>query len=179
MIRQDEHGQPIIPIATGDAEEDVFLFVGFVSFLAQGLEAELVNLAVVLRANGEEALGDDELDLLFDAHEKKTLGKLFLAIRARLALPEESEAAIVAAVEERNRLTHHFFRQHTEDFLGSVGRREMIEDLRTIGTCLLKADRCASDIGDQLWAMRGVTMAMRELAVKDMKRSAESRDGAV
>lgn len=177
-MRHDASGQPVIPEPEGDDERETFTFVGFTSFIAQGFEAELLNLAVGLRATGSGIADGESIERDFEVHEKKTLGALFKAVRERIALSEDDEGQISAAVEARNRLTHRFFREHTENFLSGAGRREMIAELRVMSRTMLKADAVCSALTDQLWALLGVSAGMRQLAVEEMTTKAKIRDAA-
>jgi len=176
VMHTDNNGQPIIPEPDGDDERELFTFVGFVSFLAQGLEAEVTNLAVGLRAIGGTGLSPQEYEDLFVQHERRTLGSIFVAVRAHITLPIETEYAVSDAIDARNRLVHHFFRIHAENFMSATGRREMIAELRTMARVILTADALCSDLTDQLWASLGVSEVVRAQMVADMAQRALDRD---
>jgi hypothetical protein len=176
MVNQPDRYQPLIPDREGDDEKDVFLFLGFASFLAQGLEAELVNIAVAVAMDEHKSFSNQEIDTMFDDHEMRTLGSLFSRVRTHLVLEADAERAIRLAVNERNRLAHHFFRQHSTHFLTSTGRRRMIDDLQSLARTLLDADKIATTLSDQLWTLRGVSWELRESLALKILNDAERRD---
>lgn len=171
--------QPSIPEPEGDSEKEVFAFLGFAAFLAQELEAELINVAVALRAEEGPELSDQAIEQLFDTHEKRTLGTLLVGVRSRLTLSAGAETAIARAADERNRLIHRFFREHASHFLTPTGRGKMIEDLRSMARSFLEADTFLTDLSNELWALRGVTKAMREMIVQQQMAGADASDQAV
>ena len=157
----------------------MFAFIGFATFIAQRLEAELVSLVVALRANGDVALDEADVERLFTDHEERTMGQLVAAVRSLLAVSADEETCIALAVDERNRLAHRFFREHAEEFFTAAGRRAMIDNLRAICTALLSANGVVSWLSDQLWAMAGVSKAIRQMEVEALQANAEQRDPAV
>lgn len=177
-MQYDASGRPIVPEPEADDERETFTFVGFASFVAQGLEAELLNLVVGLRATGSGITDGESIERDFAIHEKKTLGALFRSVREHIALSEADEGLIASAVEARNRLMHRFFGEHTENFLSAAGRRDMIVELQEMSRAMMKADAVCSELTDQLWALLGVSAAMRQLAVEDMMTKATIRDSA-
>jgi len=83
---------------------------GLAAFLGQVLESVLV---MILLGNGKvqgTATTAEELNELETTLKKKgTLGSLVKQVRAKCAVPANTELLITAAVEKRNFLIHHFF----------------------------------------------------------------------
>lgn len=179
MYIEPSNEQPQIPQPTGDDQKEVFAFIGFATYTAHRLEAELINLVVALRANGEVDLDEAEVDRLFMDHQRRTMGQLVGAVRTLLAVSADEETCIALAVEERNRLAHRFFREHAQEFFIPSGRRAMIDNLRAICTAILAAEEMVSWLSVQLWSMAGVNKAVRESEAEALKAKAEQRDAAL
>jgi hypothetical protein len=89
-----------IPDAVSDEPQEVFAFVGLALYAASVLEAELINLAVGLRANSKnEQIYQEEVDEWFSENEARTFGSLANSIRKMTTLNSETEDLVFARVE--------------------------------------------------------------------------------
>ena len=171
---EDEQGIPTI--AEGDAQ-DVYAFVGLTLYSASVLEAELINLAVGLRASLKaDGHYRDELEAWFDQHEAMTFGALLAVIRRLTTVSVETEETVSQALKTRNRFVHSFFRDHAEDFLSQPGRRGMIEKLRQHAILFRKADRILSQETSRIWKSLGLTDETIEREMALLKDRASARD---
>jgi hypothetical protein len=156
---------------------EVFAFVGLALYAASVLEAELINLAVGLRAGLQKRkLYREELEGWFGEHEAMTFGTLAKAIRKLTSLDDTTEHLVSKALKSRNRLVHAYFRDHAESFMSLSGRRQMLEELRTDIELYRDADRALTKIGGPLWRTLGLTDQFFDAEYESMKARAISRD---
>lgn len=98
-----------IPPIESCCEKEVYAFFGLAAYCAQVFEHVALNLALVLRLPGINAVSQDLLDDLYNSLGKQILGRLFHAAKKEVEIPESDAAYIEEAVELRNILVHHFF----------------------------------------------------------------------
>ncbi len=88
--------------------------------------------------------------MLFDADKKwaadlyadisrQTLGQIIKNAKRHTEALTRLEPLLSKALEERNRLSHHFFRQHNLRINSDEGRAIMLADLESIHNVLLEA----------------------------------------
>lgn len=70
---------------------------------------------------------------------RHTLGQLVKNLNSKTHTLNQMEALLTRALEERNRLYHHFYRQHNFRRNSGDGRAIMISDLEVIHDTLLEA----------------------------------------
>lgn len=122
--------------------QDVYAKFGEVAEAAQLLETELGNLLWLADIVEHNLLDEPDPELamnLIDEINRKTLGKLIRATKAKAPLPPNVEQLLVQALDERNRLSHSFYRQHNFRQNSEDGRTIMLEDLRKIHECVWEA----------------------------------------
>jgi hypothetical protein len=132
--------------------DDVYKKFGMVSEAAQLLETELGTLlfdfGIVeegLLIPTSEAHRERAAELL-DGINRQTLGQLIRNNKRRTYALDRLEPLIGSALEERNRLAHHFYRQHNLRRNSDGGRSIMLDDLDSIHDVLLKAVMLLSGI---------------------------------
>lgn len=76
--------------------------------------------------------------------DRKTFGQLIQGARPQTQLDPELEGVLEAALKERNRLTHHFYRQHNLRRNTDAGRAIMMADLESIHAVLIRAMKAVS-----------------------------------
>ncbi len=76
---------------------------------------------------------------LLDGINRQTLGQLVGNTKRRTDALDRLEPLIGAALEERNRLAHHFYRQHNLRRNSDGGRSIMLDDLESIHDILIRA----------------------------------------
>src|SRR5258706_5380792 len=104
-----------IPEPDDDDPKEVFAFFGLASYAAQVLEAELTNLLVATHLREEIPATSDAVEELFSEHFTYTLGKLLKLARARVVLPQSTEALITEALPASNLFIHRFFDDHSQN----------------------------------------------------------------
>lgn len=167
--------------------DEVYAKFGEVSEAAQLLEAEIGTLLLASRVNDFVSLADDPTDDTLDSPfvvdsaaacknldeiNASTLGRLITAFGKSNARPEQlDELGLSAALKERNRLAHHFYRQHNFRRNSDAGRRIMMQDLEFMHGTILKAYKAVSLISgidlDALIAAQSETPKTEELPVDD------------
>lgn len=168
-----------IPPIESSCEKEVYAFFGLAAYCAQVFEHAALNLALVLRLPGIDAVSQDLFDDLYASLEKHTLGRLFRAAKVKVDISESDLNHIEEAVELRNILVHHFFKTHAEDFVSELGRLEMIKELQLIISKLKQADTLMENIYSPLWKMYGVTDQFIEREMEAMYQRATLRDASV
>lgn len=165
-----------IPDPEDSGPKEVFAFAGLALYAAAVFEAELTNLLAGSKMAKERPTSADEVEALFSDNYAKTLGQLIQLVRARVSFPNDSEALIGRALAERNRLIHHFFRDHSENFVSEIGRREMIADLREMTALFRAADQASESVSNPLFERLGVTSEIIAAELNTMYARAKSRD---
>jgi hypothetical protein len=121
---------------------DVYCKFGEVSEAAQLLETELGTLLLEHQATEEGLLDDPDPKKAVRILEKinhSTLGRLFKQFTKSTDSLADLEELLNRALNERNRLTHSFYRQHNFRKNSDTGRALMLEDLENIHRTILEA----------------------------------------
>ena len=134
-----------------DAEEttkEVYARFGLAMYYAQVLEHGLVNALVCLQQlpNKRAVARDREqwntaVDEFLDHHFQTTLGRMIKSFREGSEVPPDLEGLLGRALEKRNWLTHHYFRERADEFVTHDGRLRMISELEIVRKLLDDADR--------------------------------------
>ncbi len=135
--------------------DQVYAKFGEVSEAAQLLETEIGTLLFASRVNDFVSLADDPDDETLDSPfvvdsktarntldeiNASTLGKLIIAFRKSGVRSDQlDELGLEAALKERNRLAHHFYRQHNFRRNSNAGRMIMMQDLEAMHDTILNA----------------------------------------
>lgn len=154
----DEDGYVLIDeLPDDDARvKEVFARFGLTAYKAQVFDHGLVNL--VAFARGSEIIHRaTEIDALFVELFRKTTGALVNTISKENRLGPADLETCRRAVSERNRLIHHFFRDHAEDFISAAGQQIMINDLAEIALLLDAAETACSRVTLEVGKARGLT----------------------
>jgi hypothetical protein len=122
--------------------DDVYRKFGETAEAAQLLETELGNVLLSFGAFDEDLLTgmnpSRAADLVGEI-DASTLGRLLRRLRGKTCLPDELEAILSEALEQRNRLSHSFYRQHNFRRNSDEGRGMMLKDLGCIHESIIKA----------------------------------------
>lgn len=122
--------------------DDVYRKFGETAEAAQLLETELGNILMTARCIDEGLLEKKNptraADIL-DSVSRHTLGQLLKNLNNRTQSLDALDALLVKARDERNRLSHSFYREHNFRRNSDEGRALMLEDLGTIHSALLHA----------------------------------------
>jgi len=167
----------IVPPAESSDLDELYAFLGAALFVAQGLELEVTNLIVGVQGAASPSLLPGATTAMFEELEGKTFGGLLADVRRHAAVDTETEALLRRALKERNRLVHDFFSGHDENVYSEAGRREMIEDLRSIIALFCDADEATNQITTRVWKELGLTEEMIRERWQELAARAAARDG--
>jgi hypothetical protein len=122
--------------------DDVYRKFGEAAEAAQLLETELGSMLMMARSIDEGLLEKENparaADIL-DSVNRHTLGQLLKSLNNHTQSLDALDALLVKARDERNRLSHSFYREHNFRRNSDEGRALMLADLETIHSALLDA----------------------------------------
>ncbi|WP_148046791.1 hypothetical protein [Nocardioides pocheonensis] len=159
--------------------KEVFAVYGRAAYQAQVLERGLANVLTVARTAAARGSGDD-FDAFLEQHLGSTMGRLVSLLGPHVHEDGDVLPNLRAALEERNRLAHRFFRQHELDFGSFSGREEMLAELYGLIELFESVDASLRIVIDRLLASVGMTAEQRRnleaAEVLRLQQLAESRD---
>lgn len=147
---------------------EVYAHAGLALYLAQCFEMSLQNFLVVHARLSDRSITLAELESYEGDVQRKTLGGLLRKVRKRASFDASAEKFIGDALEKRNFLAHHYFRERAVDFLSPGGRMRMISELQDMQHCFQIADTVASSIAQAAGKLLGVTDEMLEQEMKKL-----------
>src|SRR5215469_3698476 len=149
--------------------DDVYRKFGEAAEAAQLLETELGNMLLAARCMDEGLLENKNQARASDilsAINRHTLGQLLKSLNNHTQSLDALEALLVKARDERNRLSHSFYREHNFRRNSDEGRALMLEDLEGIHSALLEAYKSVLDLsGVDLEALAGIKIPTRHLPI--------------
>jgi len=122
--------------------DDVYRTFGQASEAAQLLETELGNMLLLTSAADDGLLtgqNSKQASALLGRINRSTLGQLLKNLNSKTQSLDQLEALLSKALDERNRLSHSFYRQHNFRRNSEQGRALMLKDLESIHSTLLNA----------------------------------------
>lgn len=159
--------------------KQVYAVFGLASYQAQVLERGLANVLTVAHTN---AVGGnrDAFDAFLEQHLKVTMGRLVTLLGPHVVHDEGLLGNLRAALDERNRLAHRFYREHELDFGSFTGREEMLTDLHGMIALFEAVDSRLRPVIDRFLATVGITPEQRRKIEADevqrLEALARSRD---
>ena len=168
--------QADVPPIDDCCEKEVFAFFGLVAYSAQVLEHAALNLALVLRLPSVDQITKEDFDKLYQHFSRKTFGGLISAAREVVEVTDRQEKVLKDAVDLRNYITHHYFRDRAEDFVSVAGQGEMKREMQQFITQLTEADQVLTSLYQPLWDKYGVTEEYIQTQMQALAREAEERD---
>lgn len=154
----------------GAQQKEVYARYGLAAYQAQVFDHGLVNL-LAFATRVESDIPVERIDELWDKYFRKTSGQLVSNAESENRLGAADIDLCRNAVSERNRLVHHFFRDHAEDFLAVRGRQRMVDDADEIRDLLLSADQACDRVLKRLLARAGITEAHIESQYQQLRDS--------
>lgn len=167
---------PDIPPVENCCDKEPFAFFGLASYWAQVLEHSALNLALVLRLPALELVSKSLFDELYAELTRRTFGHLVKAAQRVVAISDEDRRVLDEALDLRNILTHHYFREHAEDFVSEKGRGEMKEELQRVIAKFKSADYVLEKLYRPLWKKYGVDETFIEQELVNVRNRAQKRD---
>ena len=135
---------------------EVFAHFGLAAYLAQVLERSLATALSTTYGPGSTKVTQDEIDRRFEDLDEKSLDTLLNAL-GKAGLPAGIMPAVRAALEDRNRLVHHFFWDRAIEFMSVDGCRRMIGDLVAMQQRFRECDAQVEAEVHQWAASHGIT----------------------
>lgn len=168
--------QAEVPPIDGCCEKEIFAFFGLVAYTAQVLEHSALNLAIVLRLPAVNQITKQDFNKLYQQLTRKTFGGLISAARGLIQVSEEKEEILKSAVDLRNYITHHYFRDRAEDFVSLSGQHEMKREMQQFVARFTEADRVLTSLYQPLWDKYGVTEDYIQAQMEELAKQAKERD---
>lgn len=128
--------------------DDVYRSFGYAAEAAQLLETELGTLLFRIRCEDNALLNGDHSDdarAILDRVNRLTLGALIDKLKSATGF-ENADIVLAKALAERNRLMHHFYREHNNRRNSSDGCALMVTDLETIHAAIFSAYELVQEI---------------------------------
>jgi hypothetical protein len=122
--------------------DDVYRKFGETAESAQLLETELGNILLLIEGSEKGLLEKEDKDLartIFKKIERSTLGGLLKSVEKKIGGFEATKNVFERALNERNRLSHSFYREHNFRRNTPEGCQIMLEDLRKMHETILGA----------------------------------------
>lgn len=166
-----------VPTPDFDDPKEVYAFFGLAVYAANLLEASFVNWTVALRLGTIPAATRQDFDTAFGHFESRTLGQLLKATHLLTAVPADIDLVLNKSLSDRNRLVHHFFREHAANATHPAGQRTMISELSSMIELFNHADALVTPIYQSLWERFGIDEAMIELELAKLVSETEARYG--
>lgn len=120
--------------------KEVYAQAGLALYFAQCFEMGLANFLFIYHRATNQRVTVEELLALESSNAKKTLGSLLRKTKGLCTFDLDEIDRLELALEHRNRLCHHFFKDHGESFLSASGRGKMIDTLSDFQRTLQIAD---------------------------------------
>jgi hypothetical protein len=149
--------------------DDVYKKFGEAAEAGQLLETELGNMLLAARCMDEGLLENKNparaSDIL-SAVNRNTLGQLLKSLKNHTQPLDALDALLAKARDERNRLSHSFYREHNNRRNSDEGRALMLEDLQGIHSALLEAYKAVLALSrEDLEALEGTKLPTRHLPI--------------
>ena len=165
--------------ANGEHHKTVYAHFGLAIYLSQVLEHGLANALLILdlvpqsREVATPATWPQKVDAFYESQFRRTLGSLIRSLRELTTVPPELEDLLAQALDKRNWLSHHYFRERASDFLNVSGRDKMVAELQAAQSLFSSADKALDAIVKPLWQRYGYTE--EKLAKIEAEMSKEAR----
>lgn len=104
----------------------------------------------------------------------KTLGSLLTKTRTLIEVPADTDNTLRNLLKKRNYLAHHFFKTNAAPLLSENGRRDMIDELRSVTDEFRKGDMMVEALYWPIWRRFGVT---EELIDNERRKAKERAEG--
>jgi hypothetical protein len=138
---------------------DVYAHFGLALYLAQVLEHAIVNAMVATRLPHRERATRTDIAAFMGDHFEKPLGRLIAGLGRYVAVPEASFTQLRAALQTRNWLAHHYFRERAVEFTNDSGRVMMIDELQSAQRLFEEVEASVTAIVRPIEERYGITKA--------------------
>lgn len=155
--------------------KEVYARFGLAVFMSQCLEHQLANSLLMLdlipnnRAKAKSIQQWEEtFDTFIESQFQKTLGKLIRSLQAVAPVQPELEGLLIKALERRNFLAHHYFRERAMEFMTNDGRVSMLSELEDAKDLFSKADRALIEVTKPVAIKYGINKELIEQCFQEM-----------
>lgn len=169
-----------------DEVKEVYAVFGLAVYAGQCLEHELVNTMMFLKFIPEkgrnirnQAEWEHDIDAFYAGHFRKTLGQMIAAFKNCTTVPDDLMENLSTALERRNWLSHHYFRERAADFLFSNGRKKMITELQEAVALIQAADQRLGNFKAPLLKRYGISKEKLQEAEAQMLKGKEDEYASV
>lgn len=128
--------------------KEVYAHYGLAMYLSQVLEHGRVNALIFIdfvpsnmHKFRHRSIWEKHLDEFSSQHFKTTLGKMINNLKKHITIEADFEEILSKALEVRNYLAHHYFRDRSEIFMTDSGCNKMIKELQEFQKDLQNADK--------------------------------------
>lgn len=166
---------PDVPTPNFDDPKEIYAFFGLAAYAANLLESSFINWTVALRLGAIGGASRKDFDTAFGHFEARTLGQLIHVTRSLTAVSADIDSVLTKSLSERNRLIHHFFREHAANATHPAGQRVMIGELSSMIELFDHTDALVTPIYLSLWERFGVDEAMIQAELAESLRETETR----
>ena len=162
----------------GEHNKTVYAYFGLAIYASQVLEHGLVNALLVLdlipkaSAIATPETWADKVDSFYETEFKRTLGSLVRRLRDVTTVSNELEELLRRALEKRNWLSHHYFRERAMEFLSVTGRDQMITELEEVRELFDAADKALDAVMKPIRQQYGYTDELLAKTEEEMLRQA-------
>lgn len=147
---------------------ELYAMYGQAAYLAQCFEGDLTAILLALKGLNDATPSLEELER-FDARNiRKTLGALLNDLHGNVSLDSDVAELFADALAHRNRLVHHFYREHATDMLSDAGRDMMITEIRQMTETFTAAVATAKSFSDALGKALGITEELLDKTWREM-----------
>jgi hypothetical protein len=162
MMREDELDD------AGFQSREVYALFGLAVYQGQVLETGLANVLTLAQTVGVPGATRDTFDGFMEANLRVTMGRLVNLLGPFLQEDHDLLSDLRSTLETRNRLAHHFFRDHDQDFLSFTGREVMLAELIEARASFEEVDARLMPVLDRYFAHRGIDSETRARMVAEM-----------
>lgn len=163
----------------GELCKEVYAHYGLCMYLAQVFETGLINILTALETAASEHPDQQTFEVFYERHEGLTFGNLMKALAHHHILPDDLTEEVRLLKAERDRLAHHFWREHDLDFMTVGGCHVMIERLEQFQCRFADLDRRVTQIQtlafDRLGFGRETFDTLSQQAMAEMQEEAITR----
>jgi hypothetical protein len=168
IVEQSMQNEP-----NDDHFKDVYAHAGLALYWCQCFEQTLANILLLQARITKRCVTLEQLDQFEEHVEAQTLGRLLKEVRQQVTFDERAETILPEALNKRNFLAHHFFKERAAVWYATNGPERLVAELESIQTLMREADSHASAVSSRLGEHLGLTDDILEAAVQELKNEAE------
>jgi|HubBroStandDraft_1064217.scaffolds.fasta_scaffold43834_4 hypothetical protein len=156
-----------------DDPKEVYAFFGLAAFYAQCFEQSMILLLLAVNLRRPKALQSKGRDELLKWFDKKSLGALITELKKVANVEVTLQKRLEDLLEKRNFLMHHFFPKNSMKTATDQGRRDVLDELRSLAQTFQDGDHLLVSIYEPLWEKMGMTQEMIEHGLRQIMAGEE------